>query len=76
MSIAPLNPKDVNALNSDCFIKLFGNVVEHYPAAAIGILKNRPFNSADDISEAIDNYLDGLNVNGKSPSRVSLTLDR
>lgn len=67
MSITSLTVKDVNNLTSDGFIKLFGNVVEHYPQAAIGILKNRPFNSGDEICKAINGYIDNLSLNGKLP---------
>lgn len=65
MLIASLNIEDVNSLISEHFIKIFGNVVEHLPAAAIGILKHRPFLNAEDISKAINNYLDALSCNGK-----------
>lgn len=51
-------------MTSDNFIKIFGNVVEHYPAAAIGILKNRPFESAEDIALTVGNYLDSLPLSG------------
>lgn len=64
MSIT-LGVKDVNALTSDGFIKLFGNIVEHYPQAAIGILKARPFHSADHICESVGIYIDNLSTNGK-----------
>lgn len=60
-----LTIKDVNNLTSDRFIKVFGNVVELYPAAAIGILKNRPFSSLQDIINAIGVHIDGLPSNGK-----------
>lgn len=56
---------EVNSLTSENFIRIFGNVVDHSPSAAIGILKNRPFNSAKDISVAINNYLDALKENEK-----------
>lgn len=59
-----LSIDDVNKLPSDKFIKIFGNVVEHYSPAAIGILKFRPFESADHISEAIEDYLDLLSDAG------------
>lgn len=65
MPSATLNLKEVNTLASDHFIKIFGNVVEHYPAAAIGILKNRPFGSIQDISSAVSGYIDSLNPSGK-----------
>lgn len=65
MSITSLTVKDVNTLTSDGFIKLFGNVVEHYPQAAIGILKNRPFHSENQICKAINAYIDNLSLNGK-----------
>lgn len=60
-----LSINEVNNLISEHFIKIFGNVVEHFPAAAIGILKNRPFSNPKDISQAINNYLDTLKLNGK-----------
>lgn len=65
MSITSLAIKDVNNLSSDQFIKLLGNVVEHYPAAAIGILKNRPFCNVQDVCNSINAYMDGLSLNGK-----------
>lgn len=65
MLIAHLTINEVNDIVSEHFIKIFGNVVEHYPTAAIGILKNRPFKNATEISEAIDNYLDNLNLQGE-----------
>lgn len=66
MSITALTVKDVNTLTSDGFIKLFRNVVEHYPQAAIGLLKSRPFHSKDDICNAVGTYIDSLSLNGKS----------
>ncbi|KAF5290556.1 hypothetical protein FQA39_LY14685 [Lamprigera yunnana] len=51
---------EVNKLPSEQFIKIFGNVVEHTPAAAICILKNRPFDHIDDIFNAINVYLNSL----------------
>lgn len=65
MSVASLSVKDVNALSGDDFIKLFGNVVEHYPAAAIGMLKSRPFNSTEEICAAVGRFIDSLSVKGK-----------
>ncbi|KAB0799739.1 hypothetical protein PPYR_07619 [Photinus pyralis] len=58
-----MNIDEVNRLPSEQFIKIFGNIVEHYPAAAIGILKNRPFRDVGSISHAANNYLDSLNEN-------------
>lgn len=60
-----LSVEDVNKLSSDQFIKLFGNVVEHYPSAAIGILKKRPFQEVNDISTSINNYLNLTTTNGE-----------
>lgn len=59
-----LSIDEVNKLTSDLFIKIFGNVVEHYSCAAIGILKCKPFTCAEDISVAIDHYLDLLSDAG------------
>ena len=60
-----LTIQEVNGLESDRFIKIFGNIVEHCLAAGIGILKNRPFGSVEDIVKAIDSYLDSLKLLGK-----------
>lgn len=65
MSVTCISLNEVNNLASDLFIKIFGNVVEHYPAAAIGILKNRPFKDVEDISLAVNGYIDSLNSAGK-----------
>lgn len=65
MLIATMSIEDVNSLISEHFIKIFGNVVEHCPAAAIGILKKRPFENAQDVSTAVDQYLDALGTNEK-----------
>ncbi|KAK5643206.1 hypothetical protein RI129_007051 [Pyrocoelia pectoralis] len=56
-----MNIDEVNKLPSHQFIKIFGNIVEHYPAAAIDILKNRPFRDVGDISDAVNSYLDSFN---------------
>lgn len=60
-----LTIQEVNSLESDRFIKIFGNIVEHCLAAGIGILKNRPFGSLEDVIKAIETYLDSLKLNGK-----------
>ncbi|XP_066246890.1 2-oxo-4-hydroxy-4-carboxy-5-ureidoimidazoline decarboxylase-like [Euwallacea similis] len=60
-----LTIQEVNNLESDRFIKIFGNVVEHCLTAAIGILKNRPFTNIDDAVRAIYSYLDGLETQKK-----------
>jgi hypothetical protein len=65
MPMTTLTIQEVNNIISEHFIKIFGNVVEHYPAAAIGILKNRPFQNSNDISVAINNFLDKLEMKGK-----------
>ncbi|RZC37557.1 2-oxo-4-hydroxy-4-carboxy-5-ureidoimidazoline decarboxylase, partial [Asbolus verrucosus] len=65
MPMTTLTIQEVNNIISEHFIKIFGNVVEHYPAAAIGILKNRPFHNAKDISAAINNFLDKLSFREK-----------
>lgn len=62
---APLTINEVNNLSDDQFIKLFGNVVEHYPATALGILKNKPFANVNDICNAISVYIDDLTFTGK-----------
>ncbi|XP_022900005.1 2-oxo-4-hydroxy-4-carboxy-5-ureidoimidazoline decarboxylase-like [Onthophagus taurus] len=60
MTAIELSINEVNELPSDQFIKIFGNIVEHYTPLSISILKYRPFNTAEDISKAADTYLDQL----------------
>lgn len=59
-----LTLQEVNNLLSESFIRIFGNIVEHYPAAAIGILKCRPFSDVESIVQAINDILDGFKING------------
>lgn len=59
-----LTIQEVNSLESDRFIKIFGNVVEHCLAVAIGILKNRPFKDIQDVIGAVNTYLDNLKIQG------------
>ncbi|XP_050506994.1 2-oxo-4-hydroxy-4-carboxy-5-ureidoimidazoline decarboxylase-like [Diabrotica virgifera virgifera] len=56
---------EVNNLLSESFVRIFGNVVEHFPAAAIGILKCRPFNNSNALIQAICDFLDGLKAHEK-----------
>ncbi|XP_050303657.1 2-oxo-4-hydroxy-4-carboxy-5-ureidoimidazoline decarboxylase-like [Anthonomus grandis grandis] len=60
-----LSIPEVNNLESERFIKIFGNIVEHCLAAGIGILKNRPFGDVEDVVKAIFQYLDGLKLSEK-----------
>ncbi|XP_030757434.1 2-oxo-4-hydroxy-4-carboxy-5-ureidoimidazoline decarboxylase-like [Sitophilus oryzae] len=60
-----LTIQEVNSLESDHFIKIFGNVVEHCLATGIGILKHRPFASVEDIVKAVEEYLSGLKLQDK-----------
>ncbi|KAG5885903.1 hypothetical protein JTB14_012150 [Gonioctena quinquepunctata] len=57
--------EEVNNLLSESFVRIFGNIVEHYPAAAIGILKCRPFSGKSSIVQAVYDYLDSLKLNEK-----------
>ncbi|XP_018563760.1 2-oxo-4-hydroxy-4-carboxy-5-ureidoimidazoline decarboxylase [Anoplophora glabripennis] len=57
-----LTVEEVNNLESETFVRIFGNTVEHFPAAAIAILKNRPFLDIDDIIKAVTDFLDSLKV--------------
>ncbi|XP_063923303.1 2-oxo-4-hydroxy-4-carboxy-5-ureidoimidazoline decarboxylase-like [Zophobas morio] len=65
MPMTILTIQEVNNIISEHFIKIFGNVVEHYPAAAIGILRCRPFKNAGDISVAFNKFLDKLSLREK-----------
>lgn len=60
----PLSIHEVNNLLSENFVRIFGNIVEHYPAAAIGILKRRPFKDINSIIQAINDLLDSLHIQG------------
>lgn len=64
MPLTILTIQEVNNIISEHFIKIFGNVVEHSPAAAIGILKKRPFKNVTDISNAVNSFLDTLTLSG------------
>ncbi|KAJ8944773.1 hypothetical protein NQ318_003641 [Aromia moschata] len=63
----PLSIDEVNGLLSENFVRIFGNIVDHFPAAAIVILKKRPFSDVNDIVQAVFSYLDSLKVTGKLP---------
>lgn len=56
---------EVNNLLSESFVRIFGNVVEHCPAAAIGVLKYRPFHDSNHIVQSIYDFLDSLKAHGK-----------
>lgn len=60
-----LSIQEVNNLLSEGFVRIFGNIVEHFPAAAIGILKCRPFADKNAIVHAVNEFLDSLKINGK-----------
>lgn len=60
-----LTVQEVNNLLSESFVRIFGNIVEHFPAAAIGILKCRPFNDPESIIQAVNDLLDGYKNNGE-----------
>lgn len=56
---------EVNALASEQFEWLFGNAIEHCPEAARQVALARPFRRVDDMKIAFDDYLDGLEENGR-----------
>lgn len=66
-----LSVLEVNALPSEQFEWIFGNVVEHCPEAASWVASKRPFNSVDSLKNAFDDYLDSLNTSGE---KISLKL--
>lgn len=68
-----LTVQEVNNLLSESFVRIFGNIVEHCPAAAIGILKCRPFSDPESIIQAVNDLLDGLKHNGKFIRLVDYT---
>lgn len=60
-----LTIEEVNNLQSETFIRIFGNIVDHFPAAAIAILKKKPFLDINDIIKAVTQLLDSLKIHGK-----------
>lgn len=60
-----LTIQEVNNLLSESFVRIFGNIVEHFPAAAISILKCRPFSDVEAIIQAFHSLLDGFKNNGE-----------
>lgn len=65
MRLIRLSLEEVNNLPSNDFIKVFGNIIERNPIAAIKILKFRPFRKVEDLISAFYNYLETLNNIGK-----------
>ncbi|XP_013382230.1 2-oxo-4-hydroxy-4-carboxy-5-ureidoimidazoline decarboxylase [Lingula anatina] len=57
--------EDVNALDSDAFISLFGNIVENCSLIAAAIWSSRPFSDVDDIQNQLNKFIDLLPRNGK-----------
>lgn len=55
-----LSITEVNALPSEQFEWLFGNVIEHCPEAAKQVASKRPFATCEALKSAFDNYLDQL----------------
>ncbi|XP_046489033.1 2-oxo-4-hydroxy-4-carboxy-5-ureidoimidazoline decarboxylase-like isoform X1 [Neodiprion pinetum] len=51
---------EVNALPTEQFEWLFGNVIEHCPEAAGWVATKRPFLSTESLRNAFDDYLDKL----------------
>lgn len=60
-----LTVQEVNNLLSESFVRIFGNIVEHFPTAAIGILKCRPFSDSESIIQAVNDLLGGYKINGE-----------
>ena len=59
-----LSVTEVNALPSEQFEWLFGNVIEHCPEATKQVASKRPFASCEALKSAFDNYLDKLEICG------------
>ncbi|VEN54316.1 unnamed protein product [Callosobruchus maculatus] len=57
-----LSIQEVNNLLSESFVRIFGNIVEHFPAAAIGVLKHRPFDNTEALVRAISDFLDSMKL--------------
>lgn len=60
-----LSLHEVNALPTENFEWLFGNVIEHCSEAAPIIANRRPFSSIEELKKAFDEYLDKLDASGK-----------
>ena len=60
-----LSITEVNALPSEQFEWLFGNVIEHCSEAAKQVASKRPFSSCEALKTAFDNYLEKLEIYGK-----------
>lgn len=60
-----LSVLEVNALPSEQFEWLFGNVVEHCPEAARWVASKRPFLSAELFEKSFDDYLGSLSQSEK-----------
>lgn len=60
-----LSISSVNNLNSDDFVKNFGNVVEMTPSCAAGVCSERPFSSFDSFVAAMCQFIDNLPKDGR-----------
>lgn len=55
----------VNKMDSEEFIKCFGNVVEHCSLCAAAIWRERPFRDAENLASSFGDFIDRLPISGK-----------
>ncbi|XP_035680995.1 2-oxo-4-hydroxy-4-carboxy-5-ureidoimidazoline decarboxylase-like [Branchiostoma floridae] len=63
--MASLTIAEVNKLDSEEFIEIFGNVVENCKLAAAAVWSHKPFQDVDHLNQTIADFLDALPQKGK-----------
>lgn len=63
--VALLNISEINSLEDDQFVGVFGNVIELCSDAAVQVRKMGPFLTVPQLCEAFHKYLDDLTEEGK-----------
>lgn len=54
----------VNKMDSEEFIKCFGNVVEHCSLCAAAVWRERPFREAENLASCFGDFIDRLPISG------------
>ncbi|XP_066286979.1 2-oxo-4-hydroxy-4-carboxy-5-ureidoimidazoline decarboxylase-like [Branchiostoma lanceolatum] len=63
--MASLAIAEVNKLDSEEFIEIFGNVVENCKLATAAVWSHKPFQDVDHLNQTIADFLDALPQKGK-----------
>lgn len=63
--------EEINQLRKDEFVKVFGNVVEHYPSCAVYLYQKKPFSNVQQLIDGVSEFLVvKLSLQGETESAV------